>query len=275
MYNIRLKGAVFFMIGDTLKQERENQNLSLQDVEQGTSIRALYIEAIESGDYDKLPGEVYAKGFIKNYANFLNLDGDALVKQFIQEISPATTIPAENPASAESKPAEEIKTAEPDEDSITTPRSKRRNKSESEETDSRKYIIAAALVLLLVGGIFYGFSGSGEEPPAVTQNEENQPADNPQVAQVTPPEPQPVAQPPADNVSLQATFSGDCWTQVVIDGALIYEGMINAGQVFDWTGNQSVYVVLGNAGAVNFVMNGQNIGTLGEEGAVVERNFVR
>ena len=265
------------MIGDTLKKERENQNLSLQDVEQGTSIRALYIEAIESGDYDKLPGEVYAKGFIKNYANFLNLDGDALVKQFVQEISPATTIPAENPASAESKPAEEIKTAEPDEDSITTPRSRRRNKSESEENDSRKFLIAAAAaVLLLIGGIFYGFSGSDEETPTVTQNDETQPADNSQVAQVTPPEPQPVAPPPpADNVSLQATFSGDCWTQVVIDGALIYEGMINAGQVFDWTGNQSVYVVLGNAGAVNFVMNGQNIGALGEEGAVVERNFVR
>ena len=44
------------MVGYTLRQERERQNLSISDIEQGTSIRALYIEAIENGEYDKLPG---------------------------------------------------------------------------------------------------------------------------------------------------------------------------------------------------------------------------
>ncbi len=260
------------MIGETLRKERESQNLSVQNVEEGTSIRALYIEAIEGGDYDKLPGEVYAKGFIKNYANFLNLDGDALVKQFIQEISPATTIPAEVPA-AENKTAEP-EPAEPAEDDITTPRSRRRNKSESED-NSRKYLIAAAAAVLLLIGIFFSFSGSNEETPAVTQNEEKPPAENPQVAQVTPPAPQPVVPTPANGVNLQATFSGDCWTQVIVDGALAFEGIINAGQVLDWNGEQNVYVVVGNAGAANFVLNGKNVGTLGEEGAVAEKNFVR
>ena len=55
------------MVGYTLRQERERQELSIEDIEQGTSIRALYIEAIEDGEYDKLPGTVYTKGFIKNY----------------------------------------------------------------------------------------------------------------------------------------------------------------------------------------------------------------
>ena len=76
------------MVGDILRRERERQKLSVKDIEQGTSIRALYIEAIENGEYDKLPGTVYTKGFIKNYSNFLKLDADALSRQFTEEVAP-------------------------------------------------------------------------------------------------------------------------------------------------------------------------------------------
>ena len=76
------------MVGDILREERERQKFSLKDIEQGTSIRAVYIEAIENGEYDKLPGNVYTKGFIKNYGNFLKLDGDALSRQFTEEVTP-------------------------------------------------------------------------------------------------------------------------------------------------------------------------------------------
>jgi cytoskeletal protein RodZ len=76
------------MIGDKLRQERERQNLSIKDIEKGTSIRALYIDAIEKGDYKTLPGEVYTKGFIRNIANYLHLDANACVKQFNEEAHP-------------------------------------------------------------------------------------------------------------------------------------------------------------------------------------------
>ena len=75
------------MVGYTLRQERERQNLAIEDIEQGTSIRASYIEAIENGEYDKLPGSVYTKGFIKNYAKFLGMDPDAVVKEFAADIA--------------------------------------------------------------------------------------------------------------------------------------------------------------------------------------------
>ena len=75
------------MVGYTLRQERERQNLTIEDIEEGTSIRALYIEAIENGEYDKMPGTVYTKGFIKNYAKFLGLDPDATVKEFMGDIA--------------------------------------------------------------------------------------------------------------------------------------------------------------------------------------------
>ena len=96
------------MIGDLLRAERERQNLSIKDVERGTSIRSLYIEAIEKGEYKTLPGEVYTKGFIRNYANFLKLDADAAVKQFNEERHPDHPV-AESGAQ---QPSEEEKATE-------------------------------------------------------------------------------------------------------------------------------------------------------------------
>ena len=56
------------MLGETLRREREKQGLTIKDIENETSILSLYIEAIEKEDYASLPGAVYTKGFIRNYA---------------------------------------------------------------------------------------------------------------------------------------------------------------------------------------------------------------
>ena len=257
-----------FMIGDILRKEREKQKLSVKDVEQGTSIRAVYIDALENGEYDKLPGEVYAKGFIKNYGNFLELNGEDLVRQFIIEITPVAAEPEvsqeENSNSGNKIAAKNISNkfqASP-------------NDSE-ENSDSKKFIIpAVAGILLLIGGLFFGFSGS-ESEGEIVQNETKVETPAP-VAQTQPaPAPEPVAAvtpPPATDVNLQATFSDDCWTRVIVDGKLEYEGMLNAGQTGNWKG-QSINVLLGNAGAVQFVKNGQNVGALGGDGDVVEHTF--
>lgn len=73
------------MLGDKLREAREKQNLTYKDIEKGTSIRALYIEYIENGNYDELPADVYTKGFIRSYANFLKLNPNELVQEFIAE----------------------------------------------------------------------------------------------------------------------------------------------------------------------------------------------
>lgn len=73
------------MVGDLLRRERERQGKTIKDVELETSIRGTYIEAIEQGKYEVLPGDVYAKGFIRNYSKFLNMDGDSLIEQYNNE----------------------------------------------------------------------------------------------------------------------------------------------------------------------------------------------
>ena len=281
------------MIGSTLRKEREKQKLSIRDVENETSIRSVYIEALEKGEYDKLPGEVYAKGFIKNYGNFLKLNGEELVRQFIMEIS-AVAAPNENPVAENPKnsiAATNVGAKYQDKQQINS------STISDVENETKKYLVAAvAFIAILISGIIYNFSGSDDESISVSQNETpivpvetQQISETPKVEEkvvetpvaVEVQKPAEIPQPPvpeipvASGVILQATFSGDCWTRVIVDGGMVYEGMISAGQTFDWKGNESVNVLLGNAGAAQFVMNGQTVGAIGAYGDVVEKNFTR
>ena len=89
------------MVGDILRKAREKQGLTIADIEKGTSIRKLYIEYIEQGNIEALPGMVYAKGFVRNYAAFLQLNAEHLVQQFAEENGAA---PAPVPEEPETKP---------------------------------------------------------------------------------------------------------------------------------------------------------------------------
>lgn len=59
--------------GEILKKKRLEKNLSFEDIEKGTKIRKKFLEALEKGELEKLPGETYVQGFVKNYADFLSL----------------------------------------------------------------------------------------------------------------------------------------------------------------------------------------------------------
>ena len=62
-------------IGEILKNTRLDKGLSLEQVEEATSIRKIYLAAIETGDYAKIPGDVFTKGIIRTYGNYLGLNG--------------------------------------------------------------------------------------------------------------------------------------------------------------------------------------------------------
>ncbi len=69
-------------VGEVLRRTRTHYNQSIEDIEKALRIRASQIEAIESGNLKKLPGKVYAVGFVRSYAEYLGLDGDKMVKLF-------------------------------------------------------------------------------------------------------------------------------------------------------------------------------------------------
>lgn len=68
-------------VGDLLRQKRREMNLSLKEAENGTSIRMGYLQALEEGDMRKLISPIYAQGFFKQYASFLGIDGEQIVRE--------------------------------------------------------------------------------------------------------------------------------------------------------------------------------------------------
>ncbi len=72
-------------IGDTLREERMQRKITLDDLESNLRIRREYLKALEKSDYDKLPSEVYVKGFIKNYAKFVGFDQNKAISFYKRE----------------------------------------------------------------------------------------------------------------------------------------------------------------------------------------------
>ncbi|MCH8002087.1 MAG: DUF4115 domain-containing protein [Proteobacteria bacterium] len=73
-------------MADTLRGAREEHGQDLHAVAQVLRIRYDYLEAIETGAFERLPGTTYAHGFLRTYAEFLGLDGDEMVERFKQEM---------------------------------------------------------------------------------------------------------------------------------------------------------------------------------------------
>ena len=69
-------------VGRILYDARVAQGITLLDAEKATSIRASYLDALEQDDYAKMPEEVFIKGIIRNYGNFLGLNGPELVDMY-------------------------------------------------------------------------------------------------------------------------------------------------------------------------------------------------
>jgi len=84
---------------ERLYTARERKGVDLYRAERDTKIRARYLGALERGDYRELPGAVYTKGFLRNYALYLGLDPDEILDQWrrergdTNEVTPVLAVP--------------------------------------------------------------------------------------------------------------------------------------------------------------------------------------
>ena len=72
-------------LGDALRLQREAMGVTMEQATEDTRIRTKFLQAIESGDYQSLPGTVYTKGFLRNYADYLNLDPEEMLALYTGE----------------------------------------------------------------------------------------------------------------------------------------------------------------------------------------------
>ncbi len=74
-------------VGQVLKEERERKFYSLDEIENSTKIRKELLEALEAGQYQKLPPQTFVQGFIKSYGKFLGLNTEKLLAVYRREFS--------------------------------------------------------------------------------------------------------------------------------------------------------------------------------------------
>ena len=89
-------------IGAFLRENREKQSKSLEDIAIGTYIRPQLLSGIEMGDPDTLPEPIFVQGFIRRYAEALGLKGVELAQQFTVNSIPSTPRPLKNTESESS-----------------------------------------------------------------------------------------------------------------------------------------------------------------------------
>ncbi|MBC8016668.1 MAG: helix-turn-helix domain-containing protein [Sporomusaceae bacterium] len=237
-------------VGESLREEREKKGLSLRDIETAISIRTLYLNAIEEGNYHLIPGEVYLKGFIRNYANYLGLNGQQMVDLYRKAQLPDSL---------------GIENSVPNKTENVTEKPSGHNRKPS------KWLLISLLAICVAGSAWWLLGSSTTEEPQVNRQVQQSPSISNQNAPIQSAIPaQPVK---ANTVIVTAKYTDQCWTSVTVDGKSIYEGTPQAGDTITWEGKKEVTITAGNAGGIDISLNGQSAGKLGEKGEVVLKTY--
>ena len=275
-------------IGRLLEHRRKERGLTLEEVEQATKIRKRYLTGLERENYAILPDAVYARGFLKTYANYLGLDGEALSRRLKSSIRTRRERGINydpNPESDFEKP-------------LITPSGLRGAQKRKVTTSAIVTLLVAVLALAAVIGALY-FVGrgaqvskesnppSGESPPRQEQQNvagrENAPeagstkevaggskgtageAEKPTVSKQS--------APPDTLRVLVSVTELPSWILIRTDGTTAYEQVAQPGFSQTFEAEQRLYIKSGNAGAVRVEINGQDAGALGGSGEIVARTY--
>ena len=275
-------------IGRFLEQKRKERGLSLEEVEQATKIRKRYLTGLEREDYAMLPDAVYAKGFLKTYANYLGLDGEALSRHLKSSRKPRR----ERGINYNTRPASDF------EKPLITPSGLRGTRKRTISTSAIMTLIVAVLALAAVIGTLYfvgrgvqaskeGDPPSGETPP---RREQQNVADREKAPEAESAKEDAVGSkgragddegpagaeqsaPPDTLQVLVNVRERPSWILIRTDGTAAYEQVAQPGFSKTFEAEQRLYIKSGDAGAVTVEINGQDAGALGDAGEVVARNY--
>ena len=260
-------------VGSLLKEARVKKGLSLIDAEKATTIRCAYLDALEQDEYYKLPEEVFIKGMIRNYGNFLGLNGPELVDLYKAE--KAGTV-VEKVKSKGIREVENVKLNI----SLKQHRSAGSGTNAYQGPSSNKQAIAKQIfagllgVVVLVGGYFgipkaMEMLNSKDEAKTTAVIEVATPATSKSVTDVAKQRAAELA-PVVEKVVVEMTAHGKCWLEVNADGVSIFEGMLSAQETKTFEANDKLIVKYGNVGVMEVKVNGQPVSMQGEQGVAIK-----
>jgi len=195
-------------VGSRLREERERRGIGIEEVEAHTKIRARYLLALEHDQFDNLPDPIYARAFVRDYAEELGMDGQALLDE-MPDPPPPPELVAVLPEPIESPPR---------------------------LLPTRWLIAAAALVAVLAGLAWIGAGlGSGGSHAAAAAGSTAAAAGRLTTTPLPPPPGSISSRPPAHPAALPIAFvaaGGPCWLMVrsgSAAGPVLFSGMLETG----------------------------------------------
>jgi Helix-turn-helix domain/RodZ C-terminal domain len=225
-----------FEIGNSLREARYRQQLELSEIEQATKVRARYLQALEEEDFDALPAQAYVKGFLRNYADYLGLDGQLYVDEYNSRYGVGEDEP--------SQPVVARRTS--------------RVHARHRHVERRGVLLALlgiGIVLALVIAAFK-FSNNGPKPIpnlGTTTSKTSAPA---------PSSPKPKKRVVAPNARFRffvVAVGGSCWMDVrnySSSGRTLFTGTVDPGQSHRFVARR-LWMSLGNPGRLKASLNGR------------------
>ena len=262
--------------GEHLKREREMRGVTLEEIAAATRIAPRFLAALESEQWELLPGGVFNRGFIRSVARYLGLDEDSLVAEYALETR-----------------------GRPDPGVVADP-------PEEPDRDWARVFVVVVLALLVLAGGWAAIHFLGPKIAARLHKHSGEPVnsvpesgDAPSFAATSMQTsahgyaqnfaPDPAAGPPSDpaiSANLAASVGGGAgWrsgtapaldlkleaakaadVKVVADGKPLFEGHMGARQVYRFTAANSLEISSSESSAILLELNGQMVAASGQSG---------
>jgi cytoskeleton protein RodZ len=233
--------------GELLRREREMRGVSLREIADGTKISVRFLQALEEGRNDVLPGGLFPRAFVKQYALFLGLDPERVVADFVAQHAEA--IPERRAPVVQTGPRLSL-------------------------TPGQILLGVLALVVLVV------LLRRPSEPDYRRAKAEPTPTPVAAAPAVLPtdrvyPSPSlaPAAATPGDGIVITMTAQQECWVEVRADGQTLVNKVLNEGESQTFEARGEIVLSVGNAGGLQLRVNDQPALPLGRSGEV-RKNIV-
>jgi cytoskeleton protein RodZ len=225
--------------GETLRRERELRGVSLREIADGTKISVRFLQALEDDRVEALPGGLFPRAFVKQYALFLGLDAERTVADFVA---------AHGELAPERKPV--------------APPPPRRPRVSFGQAFLAVVAVAAVALTLRRGGDAGARPGPSPTPvaaPVVLPTDRVLPAPAPSTA--------------SDSLVLTLTAQADCWVEVRADGETVVNRVLAQGESQTFEAHGELVLSVGNAGGLAIKVNDRPALPLGRSGEV-RKNIV-
>lgn len=274
-------------LGQRLRAAREAKGVSLDEVERTTRIRAKFLDAFEQDDFSGLPSETQARGFLRNYAEYLGLEAGELLSNFdsarrrkikLGPTQPRRVTPTTPPNGSKAAPLPPRPA--PTENVGRAPQILSRRPRWLSPDLLFAIAVSLVIVILLVWAIGQLTPGLTAAPtPTLSLIIPGQTLAPTAVSGATPTSaleatptlalPTPLPEYVGVNISLRAEQS--TWVSVKVDGVEQFVGQLAAGEIKDFVGQGVVEIATGNGLGTRVIWNGRDQGTLGKLGEAVIR----